>query len=169
MARKMNGRKKAVGWKDAIRVKGFCRVGIYEYGPNGEPNFKLVSDSGYIPNQKTNVGFMNYINYVLGASAGSLLVSSAAVGTGGTPASNATSLTGESMVRKVVTYSAPSSTQVQWIASWDSSLNTGSFTVGNAGLFNSSSGGSLAWGISTPGQTWNTNQSLALTYLLNLS
>jgi hypothetical protein len=152
-----------------IKIQGFARIAVYDYGPDGKPG-KIASDSGWIgPNQKTNVGFMNYLNYVLGASAGSLLISSACVGTGGTPASSATALGGESMVRRPTTYSAPASTQIQWIASWDSSLCTGSFTVGNAGLVNSSSGGSLAWGISTPGQTWNTNQSLALTYLLNLS
>jgi len=161
--------KRRVHKSDGIGIKGFCRVGVYEYGPNGEPNHTLVSDSGYVPNQKTNVGFMNYINYALGGSGSSLIVASAAVGTGGTPASGATSLAGESMVRRPTTYSAANSTRIQWIASWDSSLCTGSFTVGNAGLFNSSSGGSLAWGISTPGQTWNTNQSLALTYLLDLS
>jgi hypothetical protein len=151
-----------------MRMKGFMRVAVYDYDEHGKPT-RIASDSGYVPNQKTNVGFMNFINYVLGASAGSLLISSACVGTGGTPASNATGITGESMVRRPTTYSAPASTQIQWIASWDSSLCTASFTVGNAGLVNSSSGGSLAWGISTPGQTWNTNQSLALTYLLNLS
>jgi hypothetical protein len=161
-------RKKAIS--EGMVLKGFARLQIHDYGPNGEPFHKLVSDTGIIgPNQKTNVGFQNFLNYVLGASAGSLLVAYAGIGTGGTPASNATSLTGETMARKATTYSAAASTTVQWVASWASSDITGSFTVGNAGCFNSSSGGSLAWGISTPGQTVNTNQSVSLTYQLSLS
>jgi len=168
MARKVTRKGRPKGYKDAMIMKGFMRVAVYDYDENGKPT-RIASDSGYVPNQKTNVGFMNFINYVLGSSAGSLFISSACVGTGTNPATNATALPGESMVRRPTTYSAPASTQIQWIASWDSSLCTASFTVGNAGLVNSSSGGSLAWGISTPGQTWNTNQSLALTYLLNLS
>lgn len=156
--------------RDYIKLQGFARIQIHEYGPKGEPRHKLVSDTGIIgPNQKTNIGFLNYLNYLLGASAGSLQVGFAAVGTGGTPASNAGSLAGESMARKPTTYSAPSSTQVQWVASWASSDCTGSFTVGNAGLYAHSSTLSLMCGISTPGQTWNTNQSLSLTYQLNLS
>ena len=168
MASKNNQKKGKV--EDGIRLRGFARLRICEYGPNGEPNHKIVSDSGWIgPNQKTNIGFINFLNYVLGASAGSSLVAFAAVGTGGTPASSGASLPGESMARKPTTYSAPSSTQIQWIASWASSDCTGSFTVGNAGLYGHSSEVSLGFGISTPGQTWSTNQSLNLSYVLNLS
>jgi hypothetical protein len=156
--------------QDGIKLQGFARLQICEYGPNGEPNHKIVSDTGIIgPNQKTNIGFLNYLCYMIGASAGSLAVGFAAVGTGGTPASNAGSLTGETMARKATTLSINGSTQLQWIASWASSDCTGSCTIGNAGLFNHSSQQSLAWGISTPGQTWSTNQSLNLTYQLSLS
>ena len=168
MASKVNRRKKSVG--DGIKLRGFARLQICDYGPNGEPNHKVVSDTGWLgPNQKTNIGFLNFLSYVLGASAGSQLVSFAAVGTGGTPASNAGSLTGETMVRMPTTYSAVGSTGVQWAASWASSDCTGSCTIGNAGLYAHSSQLSLGFGISTPGQTWNTNQSLNRSYVLNMS
>lgn len=162
-------RKKNVP-NDGLKLQGFARLQICEYGPNGEPNYKVVSDTGLLgPNLKTNIGFLNYIACMIAASAGSLAVGFAAVGTGGTPAAGDGSLAGQSMVRKATGLVINGSTQLQWTASWASSDCTQSFTVGNAGLFNHSSTQSLAFGISTPGQTWSTNQSLNLTYQLNLA
>lgn len=163
-------KKNAVVPHDGIKLQGFARLQVCEYGPHGEPNHRIVSDSGWIgPNQKTNIGFLNYLAYMIGASAGSLAIGYAALGTGTTPASNAGSLPGESMVRKATALAINGSTQLQWTASWASSDCTNSFTIGNAGLYNHSSTLSLAWGISTTGQTWSTNQSVNLTYQLNLS
>jgi len=154
-----------------IKIEGFCRLQIRDYDKNGLPSI-VAADSGWQgPNQVTNIGFMNYINYVLGGSAGSLLVSYAAVGTGTAPASSGGSLPGEIQARKPTTYSAPSSTQIQWIASWASSDNTsgGNISVANAGLYQHSSTLSLMCGKTYTSSTWGTNQALNLTYQLNLS
>jgi hypothetical protein len=160
-----------------VRIEGFCRLQIRDYDDDGLPSI-VAADSGWQgPNQVTNIGFQNYINYVLGGSVGSILVSYAAVGTGTTPASNAGSLPGEyapatnAEARRPTTYSAPSSTQIQWVASWASSDNTsgGNIAVANAGLYNHSSNLSLMCGKTYTSSTWGTNQALNLTYSLNLS
>lgn len=170
MRHAVSTRRKKDITRDSIKVQGFLRLQVWDYGPNGEPNHRLVSDTGYEgPNQITNIGFNNFINYVFGANGASKIVGFAAVGTGTTPASNAGSLPGESMARKATTYSTPASTQAQWIASWASSDCTASFTIGNAGLYAHSSELSIFCGKSVTGQTWNTNQSLNLTYQLNFS
>lgn len=158
--------------KEGLALKGFFRIQIWD-AKGDNPRHKLASDSGWIKNQKTNVGFLNYINYLFGASAGSLLITHGAVGTGATPASSATSLPGEStltgVLRAAVTYSAPSSTQAQWTFSWNSSSLGTSLTIGNVGLFGHSSTNSLFCGTSTTGQTWGVSQTCAATYQLNLS
>jgi len=160
-----------------IKIEGFCRVQLRDYNAKGIPSI-VASDSGWVgPNQVTNIGFLNYINYVLGGSAGSLLVAQAAIGTGSTPASNAGSLPGEyapatnAGARRPTTYSAPSSTEVRWVASWASSDNTtgGNVAVANAGLYQHSSTLSLMCGKTYTSSTWGTNQALNLTYALNLS
>ncbi len=172
----MGKRKKVVD--DKLVIRGFYRVAIHEYGPKGEPNYKLVSDSGLCgPNQMTNIGFLNYIAYVLGSSAGSVRAGFAALGTGTTPASNATGLPGEvvqyASQRCALTASFNGSTQIQWVASWASNFQTVTtpIVLQNAGLYevSSTAGASLMCGKTYATQTWASNQSAALTYQLNLS
>ena len=176
MSRQLRAKVREKG-HGGVKIEGFCRLQIRDYDRDGLPSI-IAADSGWQgPNQVTNIGFINYINYVLGGSAGSLLVSYAAVGTGTTPASNAGSLPGEyapatnAGARNPTTYSAPSSTQIQWIASWASSHNTtgGNVAVANAGLYQHSSTLSLMCGKTYTSSTWGTNQALNLTYQLNLS
>ncbi len=176
MAKVHRRTKKAVG--DKLVIRGFYRVAIYDYGPKGEPQHKLVSDSGLMgPNQMTNIGFLNYIAYVLGSSAGSVRVAFAALGTGTTPASNATGLPGEvvqyNSQRCAVTVSINGSTQIQWVASWASIFQTATdpIVLQNAGLYevSSTAGASLMCGKTYATQTWASNQSAALTYQLSLS
>ena len=165
------------GGQDKLVIRGFMRLAIYDYGPNGEPEHRLVSDSGLIQNQITNIGFLNYIAYVLGQSAGSQLVSYAALGTGTTPASNTGGLPGEvvqfSDQRRPITVSFNGSTQIQWIASWASGYQTATtpIVLQNAGLYalSQTSNQSLMCGKTYATQTWASNQSAALTYQLNLS
>lgn len=163
---------------EKLTIRGFYRVAIYDYGPHGEPQYRLASDSGLCgPNQITNIGMLNYLAYVLAASAGSQLVSYANVGTGTTPASNTGALPGEvvqvSNQRCAVTASVNGSTQVQFVASWASGFQTVTtpIVLQNAGLFAAShtSNASLMCGKTYATQTWASNQSCALTYQLNLS
>jgi hypothetical protein len=171
-------RKKKNVVDDKLCIRGFYRVAVYDYGPNGEPQHRIASDSGLCgPNQMTNIGFLNYVAYLLAASAGSNLVSYAAVGTGTTPASNTGGLPGEvvqySNQRGACTVSVNGSTQVQWVASWASGFQTVTtpIVIQNAGLYalSQTSNQSLMCGKTYATQTWASNQSCALTYQLNLT
>ena len=173
----MKAKKKAVD--DGLRIQGFYRVVVYDYGPNGEPNHRIASDSGICgPNQITNIGYLNYIAYVLAGSAGSALALYAAVGTGTAPASNTGGLPGEIVqvtnARCAATISVSGSNTVQWVASWGSSSFqsiTSAVVIQNAGLYalSQTSNQSLMCGKTYATQTWASNQSCALTYQLVLS
>jgi len=173
MARK---KKKTVG--DGLVVRGFYRVAVYDYGPNGEPNYRIASDSGICgPNQITNIGYQNIAYQIAGSNAASL-ASYAAVGTGTTPASNTGGLPGEivqvSNNRGLCTLSISGSNTVQWVASWGSSSfqsSTSAVVIQNAGLyaFSQTSNQSLICGKIYATQTWASNQSCALTYQMVLS
>lgn len=174
----MAKRAQAVPIRDGIRIQGFVRLAILDYDKDGVPRIIArdergrLKDSGKVgPNVVTNIGFLNYVNYILGSSTGSTRVSYAAVGTGTNPATNAGSLPGETMARKPTTYSAPNSTMVRFIASWASNDNTsgGNIAVANAGLYAHSSELSLMCGKTYTSSTWGTNQALNLTYEINLS
>lgn len=170
--------------RDGVKIQGFLRVMIMDYDKDGLPTIVArdekgrAKDSGYIgPNQVTNIGFMNYINYYLGVSTGSQRISYAAIATGTGPASDAGSLPGEyspqtnSQARKSVLFAAANSTLVRFTCSWASDQNTtgANYNVQSAGLYAHSSELSLMCGKSFTSSTWGTNQALNLTYELNLS
>lgn len=176
--------KKVKGFRDGIHIKGFMRIQIMDYDENGQPTIVArdekgrLKDSGWLgPNQVTNIGFLNYINYYLGVSAGSQRISYAAIATGTGPASSAGSLPGEyspqtnSQARKSVAYTGVNSTLVRFTCSWASGDNTtgANYNVQSAGLYAHSSELSLMCGKSFTSSTWGTNQALNLTYELNLS
>jgi hypothetical protein len=174
----MRARKKNTAVDDKLVIRGFYRVAVYDYGPNGEPQYRIASDSGLCgPNQMTNIGFLNYVAYLLAASAGSAQVAYAAVGTGTTPAANTGGLPGEVVQvtnqRGACTVSVNGSTQVQWVASWASAFqtSTSAIVIQNAGLYalSQTSNQSLMCGKTYATQTWASNQSCALTYQLNLT
>jgi hypothetical protein len=154
--------------KEGTTIKGFARIQVWDNGPDGKPA-KLVSDTGrFGPNLKTNIGFLNLLCYTLGGSAGSSRVAFLGVGSGSTPATSGASLPGgEVIARTAPTVSYTGSTRINYIASWASA--TVACTVGNVGLFGHSSEVSLMAGIGTTTQTWATNQSLAVTYTLDLT
>lgn len=155
-------------------IEGFVRLQIMDYDKEGNPSI-IAGDSGWSgPNQMTDIGFINYINYLLGNSAGSLQVHYAAVGSGSTPAAAATVLPNEygtGDYRRTVTYSAPSSTKIRFVASWASTDQTtgANYTVNNAGLYHTNNVNSIMCGKTFATSTWGTNQALNLTYELNLS
>ena len=153
--------------KDTIQMKGFFRVQIEEEG-------KLVGDSGWKQNVVTNVGFLNYLVFLLGASAGSQRPGFIALGTGGAPATNATTLAGEVMSsteRGAVTFVSVGSTTAQFtvtFASSDSFVTTG-FNISNIGLFASSAENSLFAGNTYTSSALATNQNINATYQIRFS
>ena len=153
---------------DGCKIQGFSRVKITKAG-------EVEGDSGFIgPNQITNIGFLNYLCHLLGDSAGSRQVGFIALGSGGTTASNASSLAGEIMgstQRKVPTYANIGSTTAQFTATFASSDSflTGASNLSNIGLFNSSAENSIFAGNTFASSSCDTNQNVNVTYQIRFS
>jgi len=157
--------------KSKSNVKGMFRVQLTEDG-------RLVGDSGWKNNQITNDGFNSYLVNQLGTSLTGSKISHVALGTGGAPASNATTLTGEvvtngsgSVVRAAVTAATSSSSKTLRNTATFSSANsfiTASANISNIGLFGVS-GPTTASGTLFAGNTYTssalaTNQNVNITY-----
>lgn len=149
--------------RERVGVRGFFRVQIEEDG-------FVVGDSGWTENQITNLGFRN-LALLLGGIAGSSQVSHLALGTGGAPASNATSLGGEVVVRAAVTAASNGSTSVQFTATFSSanSFVTNTQNISNIGVFATSSGGTLLAGQTYASSSCATNQNVNTTYTWTFS
>jgi len=146
--------------ENGISVRGFYRVNILE---NGE----IVGDSEWCENVVTNLGFNQYLVSTLGAIAGSKQIGFAALGTGGAPATNATTLGGEVAKRTAVTAATSSSSKtVRFTATFGStdSFVTATMSISNIGLFASSSGGTLFAGNTYNSSSCATNQEVQCTY-----
>ena len=155
--------------KTQVKIEGFSRVAIEENG-------KIVSDSGWIgPNQITNAGFLNFLCHLLGASAGSSQIGFVALGTGGVPASNATTLPGEIMSstkRTAPTYANVGSTTAQFTATFASSDSflTASADLDNIGLFAATNtNATLFAGNTYASSSCGTNQNVNCTYQVRFS
>lgn len=151
-----------------VRVKGFFRVNIEE---NGE----IVGDSGWIPNQVTNLGFKLYLADNIGKSAGSKQIAYIALGTGAAPASNATTLPGEIMAstqRTGVTYANVSSNTARFTATFSSgdSFLTGTSNLSNVGLYaTTTAADTLFAGNTFASSSCATNQNVNVTYEIRFS
>lgn len=145
--------------KDKAMVRGFFRVQLTEDGKG------VVGDSGWVENQVTNVGIQKYlIHPLMGDSGSALSVSHAALGTGGVPASDATTLAGEVEVRATVATSDVASRTAQFTAAFLSSASfvTTTMNISNIGLFNSVSTGTLFAGNTFASSSCATNQNVML-------
>ncbi len=147
--------------KEPIRLRGFYRVHLT--APN-DPD-TIVGDSGWIENQITNLGVLNIVNQ-LGTSLTGSKHSHLALGTGGAPASNATTLAGEVEERAALTAASSGSTALQMTATFASSDNfvTNTQNISNIGVFGTSSGGTLLSGNTYTSSSCATNQNVNATY-----
>lgn len=167
---KKSSRTKTKGHKDTMRVRGFFRINVLD-----ESN-KVVGDSGWVENQVTNLGIQDYLVNPLMGAAGKT-VSHMALGTGGAPASNDTTLSGEithaSNSRKTVSTSVVSSRTAQFTAAWNSvdSFVTATANISNIGLFHTSTtaGGTLFAGNTFASSSVATNQAVNATYQIRFS
>jgi len=154
--------------KDGMKVKGFFRMHLEEDG-------KIVGDSGWIENQITNLGYMNYLVKLLGASADSAQVGYIALGTGSAPASDGVTLPGEIMdstERKAVTFTNVGSTTAQFTATFASSDSflSASADLSNIGLFaTTATGDTLFAGNTYASSSCGTNQNVNVTYQIRFS
>lgn len=149
---------------DGVRVRGFFRLQIVD------DEFGVVGDSGWQENQITNLGFLNIVNQ-LGTSLTGSKHSHLALGSGGAPASNATSLGGEVEVRAALTAASSGSTALQMTATFASadSFVTNTQNISNIGVFGTSSGGTLLSGNTYASSSCATNQAVNATYTWTFS
>lgn len=157
--------------KDKVGVRGFFRVQLTEDGV-------VKGDSGWRENQVTNLGINQYIvNWVVGDTASAKSVSHMALGTGGAPASDATSLSGEithaTDSRKTVSTSVVSSRTAQFTAAFNSAASwiTTTVNISNVGLFNTltTNVGTILAGNTFASSAVATNQNVQVTYQLRFS
>jgi hypothetical protein len=144
---------------DGIRVRGFFRVQI-EDEQDG-----IVGDSGWQENVITNLGFLNVVNQ-LGTSLTGSKHSHLALGSGGAPATNATTLGGEVEARAALTAASSGSTALQMTATFASAASfvTNTQNISNIGVFGTSSGGTLLSGNTYASSSCATNQAVNATY-----
>jgi len=153
-----------------VKLRGFFRLNIEENG-------KIVGDSGWQENQVTNLGIQDFIVDHLTGNSGGKAVTHVALGTGGAPASNATSLGGElthaADARKAVTTSIVDSRTAQFVATFASSDSfvTASANISNIGLFETSTtgGGTVFAGNTYASSALATNQNVNVTYQIRFS
>ena len=145
---------------EGIRVRGFFRVQI-EDEQDG-----IVGDSGWQENVITNLGFLNVVNQ-LGTSLTGSKHSHLALGSGGAPATNATSLGGEVEVRAALTAASSGSTALQMTATFASAASfvTNTQNISNIGVFGTSTGGTLLSGNTYASSSCATNQAVNATYV----
>ena len=144
---------------DGVRVRGFFRVQIED------EEFGIIGDTGWRENQITNLGFLNIVNQ-LGTSLTGSKHSHLALGSGGAPASNATTLPGEVEVRAALTAANSGSTALQMTATFASSASfvTNTQNISNIGVFGTNTGGTLLSGNTYASSSCATNQAVNATY-----
>jgi len=152
--------------REGVRVRGFYRVQIM--APHSE--FEVAGDSDWQENVITNLGKLNVVN-LLGTSLTGSQISHIALGTGGLPATDATSLGGEVVKRAAVTAQASGSTALQLTATFASGdgFVTDERYISNVGCFGTSSGGTLLAGNTITSSSCNTNQNVNVTYTWTFS
>jgi len=152
--------------RDHTKMGGFFRVNIVEEDKNGK--MKVVGDSGWKPNMITNLGAQHYIVELMGGVAGSIKVSSARLGSGGTVASTLTALPAEIADTDnsfAVAGSVEASRTLRFTGSLASNV-LASTTIGNVGLYavSTTGAGSMFAGNTFASSTLATNQAVNLTY-----
>lgn len=163
---------KKKGISDHKSVRGFYRVQIVN------DDGQLGGDSGWNENQVTDLGVQQYlIEWLVGDTVNGKSVTYMALGTGGAPSANATSLTGElthvSNDRATVSTSIIASHTGQFTAAFNSanSFVTATANISNVGLFNTSTtnAGTLFAGNTYASSSVATNQSVQVTYQIRIS
>lgn len=148
---------------DGVKARGFFRLAIVN------PDGSIAADTGYRENQIVNVGYQDFLMYLLAGSAGSLRPSHAALGTGTVPASSATTLAGElteTSGRMALTTGTSGSKTVQYTFTLNSGVIAAASTIQNVGLFSGSTqgGGTMFAGNTYATSALATNQAVNGTY-----
>ena len=158
---------------DTVGLRGCFRLRIRE-------DDKVVGDSGWLNNLVTNDGIEKFFASCFAGSAGSLQVSHLSIGTGGVPASDATTLPGETVDASLRAAVALAFTQraasngtatmqfAATLASSDSFLTLAA-NISNIGLFNSITNGTLMAGYTYNSSALATNQNVEMSYQIRIN
>ena len=136
--------------EEKVPVRGFIRMQLVD-AKNGKPTSKV---GPWFENTVVNLGFQDYIVGSIGGVAGSKQVTHMAIGTGTAPATDATSLDGETGVRVTTSNSAVSSKTLQCTCQFAGSDMGSTVTIQNVGLANISSGGTVLCGTTFATSQW---------------
>jgi hypothetical protein len=169
----MKRKKSTKVTNDGMSIKGFFRMTIEEGG-------RIVGDTGYFPNQVGNVGIEQYAAYGIGASAGSKQLAYFALGSGGSMATDGTtipsevlqaskraSISAKSFSSRTVSNGSASLYLYGQFASADSFVNN-SYNISNIGIGNSISGGTLFCVQTYNSSQVSTNQNVNVTYQIQI-
>ena len=165
--------RKKKGVEQGLHIKGFFRLQIEQDG-------KIVGETDYFPNTVGNVGLEQYAAYGIGASAGSKQLSYFALGSGGSMATDGTtipsevlqaskraSISAKSFSSRTVSNGSASLYLYGQFASADSFVNN-SYDISNIGLGNSVSGGTLFCVQTFNSSQVSTNQNVNVTYQIQI-
>jgi hypothetical protein len=160
-----------------LTVQGFARVKIVN------SDGSLHGDSGWVgPNKITETGMRDFLARVLIASAGSQLIQSAQLGTGGEPTTDSVRLAGSiadsgsgsyEAVSKS-TFTAANAATARYYGTFASSqsfiTDTDGYNISNIGLYSAStSDASLACGQTYASSDCQSNQDVQFTYELRIA
>lgn len=149
--------------REVAPLRGIYRLHIVN------PDGSIAGDSGWVKNQIVLTGFEGFLCANLAGTTGSQRVTHLALGTGGAPASNATTLTGEVVKRQAITAAVSNTSKTVRFTGTFASANsfvTDTQNISNIGMFNSSSGGSMFSGaaLTAGSSSCATNQTVNATY-----
>lgn len=161
----MKTKSKGASVKEATKVRGFFKLNIVN------PDGKIANRGAWQENQIVNLGYQDFLMYLLAGSAGSLRPSHAALGTGTVPASSATVLAGElteTAGRMALTTGTAGSKTVQYTFTLASGVIAAASTIQNVGLFSGSTqaGGTMMAGNTYATSSLATNQAVNGTYAI---
>lgn len=148
-----------------IRVKGFFRAQILD-----KDTGKIVGDSGWRKNTVTTLGLNNACAGASIGAAGSYAVGYMAIGKGTTDiVASCTALTSRENSLVTVSPSTVATGTARCTASFDGSANSATLTIGEIGLFKTSTAGSMIAANTFTTSQMATNQTLNATYELRFA
>jgi hypothetical protein len=151
-----------------VKIEGFTRIHILN------PDGTLHGDSGWVKNQITTAGRLDYLCNLLANTTGSKQVSHVALGTYSSAIQPAdTALSGElgttSNRRVAPAVTVLSSSAVRFAATFTSGFVSTTTTLNNIGLFHTSSGGTMFAGNTYASSTCASNQAVNCSYQINFT
>jgi len=153
--------------KETSSVRGFFKLNVVN------PDGSIAGDSGWKENAITNVGYQDFLMYLLAGSAGSLRPGYAAFGTAGTPAATDSTLVNqltETGCRPALSTGTLGSKTVQYTFTLNSGTIAAASTIQNVGLYyytastQANNAGTLMAGQTYASSSLATNQAVNGTY-----